>query len=182
MTKKAKTNKETEKNTNDNGKTPQDGDQKGGPFRIISHYVKDVSFENPGVKRMLTGEIAQSPEDNVNHNIQWNLAMNAIESRPNWHETEVKITITATLRDNVCFVIEVCMGAMVEINPAINEAAHIEQIMLIEIPRILYPYLRCEIDTMARGGGYPPLMVPPLDFAGSYIQSKKQQSEGAAQK
>ncbi len=132
------------------------------PFAINLQYIKDLSFENPrapGVFQEMTG----APDVNVNVNVDARHADGGTY--------EVVLTITAEARQNekTLFVVELAYGAVATVGAGVPEE-HIRPIVMIEGPRLMFPFARNIIANATRDGGYPPLLVQPIDFLELYRQ------------
>ena len=136
--------------------------------RIISHshHIKDLSFENPGAGEQFTTE--KPPKIDITVNVTGR----TIEE--NQQEAELSITAKAALDDRPVFVVELTYSGRFSITGL--PAEQIEPALLIECPRLLFPFARRIIADCCRDGGYPPLMLEPIDFAQMYMNRKREQS------
>ena len=125
---------------------------------INAQFVKDISFEAPHVPQIFT-EVKTNPEINVNVDVQAGKIQDTV------YQVGLKIKAEAKVEDNVAFLCEVEYGciATVQVPPE-----HVEPILLIEIPRLLFPFARNIIADLTRESGFPPLMINPIDFVGLY--------------
>ncbi len=136
---------------------------------ILVQYVKDLSFENPNAPMSL--QATGQPK------IEVNVAVNAKRAGDNVFESELKITAKATGDDgNNAFMVELVYGGLFGLANVPEEA--LEPFLIIEAPRILFPFARRIIADATRDGGFPPLMLDPIDFASLYMA---QQQNGGAQ-
>lgn len=134
---------------------------------INAQYTKDLSFENP-----------QTPYSLLNNdtpNINIAIDVRADNIRDNIFEVVLNVSIKATT-EIVIFVIDLSYGGLFTINDqaSLNEK---EIILLVNCANILFPYVRRIISDTTRDGGYPPLMLAPVDFMGLYYQKKKDTEE-----
>ena len=139
---------------------------------INAQFVKDISFEAPHVPQIFT-ELKSNPEINVNVDVQAGKVQDAV------YQVNLKIKAEAKAEDKVAFLCEVEYGciATVQVPPE-----HIEPILLIEIPRLLFPFARNIIADLTRESGFPPLMINPIDFVGLYhkrLEELKKEKEAA---
>ncbi len=134
---------------------------------ILTQYVKDLSFENPNAPQSLQMETAPRIEINVN--------VNARRVSEDMFEVELKIEAKAFNGDAVAFVVELLYGGLFGLRNVPAEA--LEPFLVVEAPRILFPFARRIVADATRDGGYPPLLLEPIDFASLYMQ----QQAGAAQ-
>lgn len=140
---------------------------------IAAQYVKDQSFENPGAPGSLTRG-AKAPAINVGIDVQ---VRRGVE--PNY-EVELKISVQAKQEEATVFLAELLYGGIFQlINIPVDS---LQPVLLIECPRLLFPFARRIIADMTRDGGYAPLMLDNIDFAQLYLQrmSQLQTESGAA--
>ena len=130
--------------------------QKPPPVQIMSQYIKDLSFENPNTPSVLTpGQPA--PQVTVNVDVR----TNAVED--NRYEVVLAIKGDAKISDTQAFIVELSYAGLV--NTAEVPKEMVAPLLLIEVPRLLFPFARAVIADATREGGYPPMMVQPIDFA-----------------
>jgi preprotein translocase subunit SecB len=130
-----------------------------GPLSINGQYVKDLSFENPNPIKNLTPNKDQ-PEIIVNVDVQ---ATPVAEK-----SFEVVLSVLAETRRQKerIFLIELSYAGVFTLNNTDKE--HVRPLLLIECPRLLFPFARSIIAEITREGGYPPLSLAPIDFADLY--------------
>jgi preprotein translocase subunit SecB len=111
-----------------------------GPQQLILHaqYIKDLSFENPRAPQSLVQPAAQ-PEVEINVDVK------ARNLNPDVFEVVLTINATARAQGEAVFVLPM--------------------LVLVETPRIVFPFARAIIANATRDGGFPPLMINPIDFA-----------------
>lgn len=145
-------------------------------IQIISQYIKDFSFENPNAPESLVSGWPQ-PETAVNISLQ---------QRPiqdNMYEAVLNLHVTAKKKgeDKTCFIADLSYGALVVLQ-SIPAEQH-QAVMMVEIPKQLFPFAREIVADATAKGGYPPLYLAPISFEALYInEMKRQQTEksGAA--
>lgn len=137
-----------------------ENNQQLAPVVINAQYVRDISFEAPHVPQIFT-ELKSSPEIAVNVDVQ------AAKIQDNVFEVTLKIKTEAKVETKTAFLCEVEYGCIAGVNVP---AEHVEPILLIEIPRLLFPFARNIIADLTRESGFPPLMINPIDFVGLYHQ------------
>jgi preprotein translocase subunit SecB len=145
---------------------PSTPDEKMPPeapqLRILAQYVKDLSFENPGSPDSLRGG-QKSP------NIDLGIDVQARTAAPDTYEVIININARAVREsDEVVFITELAYGGLFQMSN-ISDADR-EPFLLIECPRLLFPYARRILADASRDGGFPPLMLDPVDFANLYRQ------------
>lgn len=139
---------------------------------VKAQYTKDFSFENPRAPQSLM-ELDEEPDVDVNVNVE------ASVIGGNDFEVVLKITINAQHDGNALFISELEYAGVFELGESMPDD-HKQPILLIECPRILFPFARNILADAIRDGGFPPLMLQPLDFGALYQQEVlKQQTPNA---
>lgn len=134
-------------------------------IRILAQYVKDLSFENPRAPDSLRQGGAQ-PQ------IELGVELNASARDGGLFEVELKLDAKAVRDGEPVFQIEVVHGGLFQVVGV--EAEDLEQVLLIECPRYLFPFTRRIISDLSAEGGFPPLMLEPIDFGAIYLARKAQ--------
>lgn len=140
----------------------------GPSIRVLGQYIKDLSFENPGA--------SVQAQPNIDLGIDVGAKPKGDDGKT--FEVTLKLNARAGTPETTLFLIELDYSGMFQIDgfPA-NE---LEPVLLIECPRILFPFARRIISDISAEGGFPPLRVDPVDFAGLY-QTQKQRAAAAQQ-
>ncbi len=141
----------------------------GPAIRILAQYIRDLSFENPRAPDSLRSVAAQ-PQ------IELGVELNAGARDGGLYEVELKLNAVAR-REEPVFQVELVYAGLFQISGVEGET--LEQILLIEAPRYLFPFARRLIADISADGGFPPLLLEPIDFAAIYF-ARKSQSEGQA--
>jgi preprotein translocase subunit SecB len=130
-------------------------------LNILAQYIKDFSFENPGAPRSLQAR-DKAPAININVNVNANPLSDT--------DFDVVLTLNAEAKDGdkVVFVTELVYGGVFRISGFPQE--HMLPVLFIECPRLLFPFARQIIADATRNGGFPPLMIDPIDFAQMFAQ------------
>jgi preprotein translocase subunit SecB len=145
---------------------------KGPPsLRILGQYLKDLSFENPNAPATLGPQQSQ-PDINSAVNV------NARNLAPNDFEVELHLDAKATVKEKVIFAAELVYAGTFRLENFASQMLH--PAVLIECPRILFPFARQILAEATRNGGFPPLMLDPIDFASMYQKRMQQQAAGKA--
>ena len=131
---------------------------------ILAQYVKDFSFENPNAPRSLS-QPAQ-PQINVTVNVTANPLSDTDV------EVELRLEGKAEASGTVMFNVELVFAGAFRIQNVPQENIH--PLMLIECPRLLFPFAREIIASAVRNGGFPPLLLDPIDFVALYQQRAAQ--------
>ncbi len=145
--------------------TPSEADSPP-QMRIAAQYIKDLSFENPGAPDTLRGD---SPAIEMAIDVQGRRYESA-------YEVVLHVEAKAKRGDAVAFIVELKYGGVFQFVNIPDST--IEQMLLIEAPRMLFPYARNILSDVTRDGGFPPLFLEPIDFAGLYM-AQKQKVQGA---
>jgi preprotein translocase subunit SecB len=146
------------------------GETTAPSLRVLAQYIKDLSFENPRAPMSLQAQ-EKSPSINININV------NANPMSETDYEVELKLDAKAGEGDSLLFNIELVYGGVFRIQGVPKEAIH--PAVLIECPRLLFPFARAIIADATRNGGFPPLMMDPVDFAALYQQRLAEQAAAA---
>lgn len=133
---------------------------------VISQYVKDFSFENPNAPAIY--QVQAQPAFDVQFNI------GAAEVGTDVHEVTLKIDVRAQMEDQTAFVVDLSYAGLFGIRNM--PAEHLQPFLLGEAPRILFPFARRVLADAVRDGGFPPLMLEPIDFNGLYYQQLEQRA------
>jgi preprotein translocase subunit SecB len=130
----------------------------GAPHQLIvnAQYVKDLSFENPRAPQSLMQPAGQ-PSVDINVDVK------AQNLGPDVFEVVLTINATARTQDEPVFLVELAYGAVVTVANVPPDM--LAPLILVETPRIVFPFARAVIANATRDGGFPPLMINPIDFA-----------------
>jgi preprotein translocase subunit SecB len=144
------------------------------PIVVAIQYIKDLSFEVPGAPAIYT-RLRSQPRVDLNLDVQ------ARRIGETGSEFEVVLAIRAEAKEAVedgetVFVAELAYGGIFTLNVP-PEA--VEPVLLVECPRILFPFARNIMAEVTRDGGFPPVMLHPIDFMALW-QSRRQQAAGNA--
>jgi len=149
---------------------PQNGNGSGDAPRIqlLAQYVKDLSFENPGAP-VFTG---------VRPAIDLGVDLQARRMEGDQYEVDLRLRVSAKHEEKTVFLLELSYAGLAFIQNVPEEV--ISQILLIEVPMMLFPFARRVVADTVRDGGMPPLMIEPIDFAGLYRAKAEQQQQQMA--
>jgi preprotein translocase subunit SecB len=131
-------------------------------FNVLGQYIKDFSFENPHAPRSLTQSQQQPPTINLQINV------NAKPIADDEFEIELKLEGKADAGSMVLFNFELLYAGIFRIQGVPQES--LQPLMLIECPRLLFPFAREIVASAVQNGGFPPLRIDPIDFVGLYRQ------------
>jgi preprotein translocase subunit SecB len=141
----------------------------GPQLMVLAQYIKDLSFENPNAP----GSLQQSAQPQIN--ISVNVVANPLS------DTDIEVTLhlegKAETNGTVMFNIELQFAGVFRVQNVPQE--QVQPLVLIECPRILFPFAREIVATSVRNGGFPPLLLDPIDFVALYQQRLAQQQPPA---
>src|SRR6201993_903293 len=143
-----------------------------GPPQLIlnAQYIKDLSFENPRAPQSLIQQSTQ-PEVEINVDVK------ARNLGPELYEVVLTINATARAQGETVFLVELAYGCVVTVKNATAEM--LPALILVETPRIVFPFARAVIANATRDGGFPPLMINPIDFAELLRRQQAAQTAGS---
>ena len=157
--------------TTSNGAGAQD--QQSGPrLSILTQYVKDLSFENPKAPFGLQPNQGR-PE------IQIQVDVNVRQIAEEQYEVLLELNCEAKAADASVFLLELTYGGVFAL--ANIPADSMQPLLLIECPRLLFPFARRIVSDATRDGGFPPLMIDPIDFVSLYrrrVEAAQQEQGG----
>ena len=139
-------------------------------MKILGQYTKDFSFENPNAPQSLTPQTKQ-PDINIAVNV------NARNLATTDFEVELHLDAKATSDGKVMFAAELLYAGIFRLENFPQNLLHAA--VLIECPRMLFPFARQIMAEATRNGGFPPLMLDPIDFAAMYQRRMAQQNQQA---
>jgi preprotein translocase subunit SecB len=122
---------------------------------VNAQYIKDLSFENPHAPNSLRQQAAQP---SVDINVDVKAQGLDLEN----YEVVLTIKASAKVQDENLFLVELAYGAIVTVRNVPQEL--LSAIVLVETPRLMFPFARNIIAATTRDGGFPPLMINPIDF------------------
>lgn len=145
---------------------PQDDAQAGDmpQVGILAQYVKDLSFENPSAPAVFQWQ--GQPQMDVQVNIGAQAVGNDV------HEVQLKIDVTANTEQGTAFRAELLYAGLFALRNV--PAEQIQPFLLAEGPRLLFPFARQIVAEVVTNGGFPPLLLDPIDFGALYMQRAAQ--------
>jgi preprotein translocase subunit SecB len=135
------------------------------PLVINGQFIKDFSFESPNAPAIFN-ELKEAPEIDVAVDVKGE------RLEKNLFEVDLRFNITGKANDKAAFIIDLVYGCVATLNVPDE---HIEPMLLIEIPRHLFPFARNIIANSTQEAGFPPLLLTPIDFVGLYKQKVAKQ-------
>lgn len=140
------------------------GADNGPAIGLISQYVKDLSFENPNAPASY--QWTSQPQIDVQFNIGSQPVGEGV------FESAIKIDITSTHSEGQSFVVDLTYAGLFGVRNVPDE--QVQAFLLAEAPRIIFPFARRVIADAVRDGGFPPLLLEPIDFHGLFLQQQQQ--------
>ncbi len=155
------------------GASSAEAGQSAEPRLILnSHYIKDLSFENPNAP-MVYGELQKGPTIDVNIDV----ASSHVQEK--LFEVLLKLRVKATVEDKLAFLVELDLAGLATIGKQVGDE-ECERLLFTEVPRYLFPFARAVLGDMTRDAGFPPLLINPISFEELY-RSRREQIAQAAQ-
>ncbi len=136
------------------------------PITVNAQYIKDLSFENPNAPNSLVNN-GKAPDVDVNINVEGKKLSDTS------YEVTLKINASAKSEEQTAFVVELSYACIMTLNGVPEDQT--QPVLMIEGPRLLFPFARQIVADATRDGGFPPLLINPIDFVAMY-----QQNAGAA--
>ena len=134
---------------------------------MISQYVKDLSFENPNAPAIYQNPNAPAID------VQFNIA--SAQVGDDVYEIVLRIEVSAKAEETVAFLVDLSYAGLFGLRNFPTE--HLQPFLLAEAPRLLFPFARRVLADAIRDGGFPPLLLEPIDFGGVFLQ-QQQDAEG----
>ena len=148
---------------------PQTSGEQLPQINVLAQYVKDLSFENPNAPRSL------QPSQQPSINLQINVNSKSLSDTD--FEIELMVEGKADAAGTVLFTFELVYAGIFRMTGVPQDA--VQAIVMIECPRLLFPYAREIVSSAVRNGGFPPLMIDPVDFVSLYRQKMAQTQQGS---
>jgi preprotein translocase subunit SecB len=152
---------------------PNQGNGSGEPgaeaqVSVLAQYIKDLSVENPSAPQVFQWQVQPS--------LDVQFALNANKAGDDVHEVSLKVEATARSENGVHFVVDLSYAGLFGVRGIPEEA--LAPFLLIEAPRLLFPFARQIIADAVTNTGFPPLLLDPIDFTAAYMaQLQAQQGQ-----
>jgi len=153
-----------------NGKSAETAKQDAQSFQVqvVGQYVKDLSFENPNIAKLL-----KEPGDNPNIKITVNVSSS--KAGTDLFESSIDFNAQASNKHGVIYELELVYAGLFTLKNVPEKTLH--PFLLINCPSILFPFLRRIVADITREGGFPPLLLDPIDFAALFMRRQKELAE-----
>jgi len=139
-------------------------DEAAAQFQIQKLYTKDVSFELPNAPKIF--------QQDGQADVKMSLAQRVEELGENLHEVVLTVTVTATVDEKTAYLVEVAQAGIFMISGFNEQSVH--AVMNTMCPNTLFPYARQSISNLVSDGGFPPLVLQPVNFEQLYAQRMQQ--------
>ena len=134
-------------------------------MNLVGQYIRDLSFENPGAPAsIMLGSGA--PAFNVS------ISVGVKKQADDLYAVELTLNAKANREAVVLFNVELVYGGVFRLRNIAE--AQLSQLLMIECPRLIFPFARQVLASVTQQGGFPPLMMEPVDFATIYRQNLAQ--------
>lgn len=143
-------------------------------MRVLGQFVRDMSFENIMAQKGLGADVQPDVQVQVNMDAKKRAA-------DDQYESSIKLNITSKARegDEVLFVLEIDYVGIFDIKNVPDDQMH--PFLLIECPRMIFPFLRRVVSDVTRDGGFPPLNLENIDFLQMYRQELARRAQAEAE-
>ena len=135
------------------------------PLVLHTQYVKDLSFENPNAPRVVTMLQQQAPQMEVA------IDVSASKLQERIYEVSLKLSANPTVEGRAVFVVELEYCGLVSIKESV-QPEQVRPLLFIEAPSMIFPFARRIISDATRDGGFPPLLINPINFAELFRQKQ----------
>ena len=136
---------------------------------VLAQYIKDLSFESPGAPQSLQGP-GQNPQLKVGVNV------NAGARGEDVYEVALQLEVHAKSDQGVIYNVELVYGGLFRLTGVPQDL--LQPVLFVDCPTLLFPFMRRVLADVIRDGGFPPLMLDPIDFGRLYSQNLGQQQAG----
>ncbi len=141
-----------------------------GPLMLNIQFIKDLSFEVPGAPEIFA-TLREQPRIDLALDVQ----ARPLQEGQNVFEVALQIRADAKAGETTCFIAELSYCGIFTINVEQNL---LEPVLLVECPRLLFPFARNVLADVTREGGFPPVLLQPIDFVQLWQQRRGQQPGG----
>jgi len=139
-----------------NGSGAPDGEPQ---VSVLAQYIKDLSVENPSAPQVFQWQVQPSVDVQFNINVE--------KLADDVHEIILKMEVSARSENGVHFVVDLSYGGLFGLRNVPDDA--LPPFLLIEAPRLIFPFARQIVSEAVANTGFPPLLLDPIDFAGAYL-------------
>lgn len=148
----------------------ESGEQNTQQFQIQKIYIKDLSFESPNAPEMFT--------ESLQPKIDFDLQTEAKKLTDDFFDVTLQVTATAKHNEKTAFLVEVKQAGIFNITGFPDD--QLSHMLASFCPNILFPYARESVSDLVTRGGFPPLLLAPVNFDALYAQHVQQQNQQAS--
>ena len=131
-------------------------------MNLVGQYIRDLSFENPGAPGTLLAGGA-NPAFNVS------ISVGVKKQNEEIYAVELTLLAKANRDETVLFNVELVYGGIFRLKNV--PEAQLSPLLMVECPRLIFPFARQVLASVTQQGGFPPLMMEPVDFSAIYRQN-----------
>ncbi|MES2986305.1 MAG: protein-export chaperone SecB [Pseudomonadota bacterium] len=153
------------------GEPAMNGEDTAPSVGILSQYVKDLSFENPNAPAIYQNQVQPAID------VQFNIGSGKVAEEV--YEVILKIEVRAQAESQTAFIVDLAYAGLFGMRNIPED--QVDPFLLGEAPRILFPFARRVLADAVRDGGFPPLLLEPIDFGGIYMAQRAQADDQLAQ-
>jgi preprotein translocase subunit SecB len=135
------------------------------PLQMNLQYTRDLSFEVPGAP-----EIFLNLRDQPRVDLSLDVQARPLQGQQNVYEVSLQIRADAKVAETSCFIAELAYCGVFTVNVP---QEHLEPVLLVECPRLLFPFARNILADVTRDGGFPPVLVQPIDFLALWQKNRE---------
>lgn len=132
-------------------------------FAVRGQYIKDLSFESPHAPQSLV-QVPQKPSIDINFDLKTQ------KLQDNFYEVTLLISARAMNEESTLFLVDLAYAGIFALTGIPPD--RLEQVVMIDCPFVLFPFARRVVADVTRDGGFPPLMLDPIDFHALYMQNR----------
>lgn len=154
-------------NTPAKGTDGEESAQKPIEARVVGQFIKDLSFENPNI-----GKLLANPGETPNIKLEINVGAKRMQA--DLYESAIDFKAVASNTEGTIYDLELVYAGLFQIRNIPDQA--LEPFLLINCPQLIFPFLRRLVADITREGGFPPLMLDPIDFGQLFLRRKQELS------
>ena len=129
------------------------------PLVVNAQYIKDLSFEAPAAPEIFQRMQTTRPDITINIDVQ------AVPLKDTAYEVVLNMRAECKVEQKVAFIMELVYAGNFDIRVP---REHLQAVLLVECPRLLFPFARSILAEISREGGFPPVLLGPVDFVAMY--------------
>lgn len=143
----------------------------GAQLAVLAQFIRDLSFESPNAPQALQGP-GENPKLQINVNVQ------STKRADDVYQVDLQFEAQAKSDDGVIYNVEIVYAGMFRLSNIPEDL--LQAVLFVDCPTILFPFLRRIVADLTQDGGFPPLLMDPMDFAALYRQNAGQVAEQPA--